>query len=143
MVAYLVGVGLALAVGVFATLLGFDRDRAFYPTVTIVIASLYILFAVMGGSGTALGVESAVALLFAVASVLGFKRNLWVVAAALFGHGVLDAFHGHLIANPGVPSWWPGFCLAYDVTAAGYLALRLSRAGVGDAILSRHPDRGR
>jgi hypothetical protein len=26
-----------------------------------------------------------------------------------------------------VPPWWPQFCLAYDVVAAGYLALRLKR----------------
>src|SRR5687768_15662843 len=119
MVAYLVGGGLALAVCVFTTVVRFDRDRAFYPTGTVVVASLCILFAVMGGSGTALGVECAVALLFAVAAVVGFKLNLWVVAAALFGHGVFDALHPHLIANPGVPSWWPGFCGAYDVVAAG------------------------
>lgn len=40
--ALLMGVLLALAVGLFATAVGLDRDRAFYPTVTIVIASLYI-----------------------------------------------------------------------------------------------------
>jgi hypothetical protein len=130
MVAYLVGVGLALAVGVFATVVGFDRDRAFYPTVTVVIASYYILFAVMGGSTTALIVESAVVLLFVIASAVGFKRNLWIVAVALAAHGVQDGFHARLIANPGVPSWWPGFCLAYDVTAAGYLALLLSLSRV-------------
>ena len=37
--ALLVGVLLAVAVGLFATGLGLDRDRAFYPTVMIVIAS--------------------------------------------------------------------------------------------------------
>ena len=42
---YLVGVGLALVVAVFGTLVGFDRHRAFYPTVLIVIASYYGLFA--------------------------------------------------------------------------------------------------
>jgi hypothetical protein len=31
-------------------------------------------------------------------------------------------FHGQLIANPGVPAWWPAFCSAYDGVAAGYLA---------------------
>ena|SRR5687767_5604752 len=130
MAAYSVGVGLALAVCLFLTLAGFDRDRATYPLVTVVVASFYILFAVMGGSGRALGAESAVAVLFVVAAVVGFKLNLWVVATALFVHGVFDAFHAHLIANPGVPSWWPRFCLAYDVAAAAYLAVLLSRSRV-------------
>ena len=127
---YAVGVGLALAVCLFATSVGFDRDRAFYPTVTIVIASYYALFAVMGGSTRALGIESVVILLFLVASVLGFKLNLWFVVGALFGHGFLDFFHAGLIANPGVPVWWPPFCLACDGTMGGYLAFLLSRSMV-------------
>jgi len=32
-----------------------------------------------------------------------------------------------LLSNPGVPGWWPAFCLAYDVTAAAYLAWLLKR----------------
>ena len=65
---------------------------------------------------------------FVLVAVLGFKLNLWWVAGALFAHGVFDFFHGHLIANPGVPVWWPGWCLSYDVTAAGYLAWLLRRS---------------
>jgi hypothetical protein len=33
-----------------------------------------------------------------------------------------DFTHAALISNPGVPVWWPQFCLGYDVTAALYLA---------------------
>ena len=47
---YLIGAGLALAVCAFALLAGFDRDRVFYPTLLIVVASYYILFAAMGAS---------------------------------------------------------------------------------------------
>ena len=36
---YVIGVILAAAVAGLATLVGFDRERAFYPTVLIVIAS--------------------------------------------------------------------------------------------------------
>jgi hypothetical protein len=38
--------------------------------------------------------------------------------------------HGRLIANPGVPAWWPMFCLACDVTAAGCLASLLLRSRI-------------
>ena len=48
--ALLVGAFLALTVGLLATAIGLDCDRAFYPTVTIVIASYYARFAVMGAS---------------------------------------------------------------------------------------------
>ena len=51
---YLIGVVLAAVVCAFAMLTGFDRDRVFYPTLLIVIATYYILFAVMGNFHIAL-----------------------------------------------------------------------------------------
>jgi len=120
--AYLIGVVLALAVSLFARLVGLDRDRAFYPTVMIVIAALYGLFAVMGGAPAELAGEWIAMGGFILLAVLGFRRSLWFVAAALFAHGVFDFFHGHLVSNPGVPAWWPAFCGTYDITAAGCLA---------------------
>lgn len=120
--ALLVGALLALAVGVFATAVGLDRDRGFYPTVTIVIALLYSLFAVMGGSNQALVIEALVGMVFIAVAVAGFRSSLWLVAAALLAHGIFDFTRGAAIANPGVPIWWPHFCLTYDVVAAGYLA---------------------
>jgi hypothetical protein len=109
-------------VGIFATVVRLDRDRAFYPTVAIVIASLYSLFAVMGGSTRALVIESLVGVGFVVLAVLGFWTSLWLVAAGLGLHGVFDLVHGAVVSNPGVPYWWPAFCGTYDVAAAGYLA---------------------
>jgi hypothetical protein len=124
---YLAGVVLALMVSGLATLIGLDRDRAFYPTLLLVIASYYVLFAVMGGSGHALVVEILVMTGFLLVAVFGFKKSLWLVVAALAAHGVFDFFHGHVVANPGVPAWWPAFCLTYDVTAAAFLAWLLTR----------------
>ena len=127
---FLIGAVLALLIGLFATFVGLDRDRAFYPTVMIVIALYYALFTVMGGSVQVLMIESMVIVAFLGASVAGFKRSLWLVVAALAAHGVFDLVHGHLIENPGVPLWWPLFCLAYDVVAAAYLAWLLLRSKV-------------
>jgi len=120
--AFLVGALLALAVGLLATTSRLDRDRAFYPTVTIVVAALYSLFAVMGASPSALIRESLVGAAFLAAAVIGFRSSLWIVAVALAGHGAFDFVHGTVISNPGVPVWWPAFCGTYDVTAGAYLA---------------------
>ena len=117
-----VGALLAFAVGLLATAIGLDRDRAFYPIVTIVIASYYALFAVMGASTNALVLESVVGAAFLAVAVFGFRSSLWVVVLALAAHGVFDLAHSRVISNPGVPAWWPAFCLTYDVTAAAYLA---------------------
>ena len=120
--ALVVGALLAIVVGLFATGIGLDRDRAFYPVVAIVVASYYALFAVMGASTHAIVLESLVGTVFLAAAVSGFKSSLWFVVAALAAHGIFDLGHGTVISNPGVPSWWPEFCLTYDVTAAAYLA---------------------
>jgi hypothetical protein len=120
--AYFIGVAVALAVALFAMRVGLDHDRTFYSTVTIVVASYYVLFAAMGGSGHALVLELVVMAGFVTAAVLGFKKSEWILVAALAGHGVFDAFRGNVIENPGVPAWWPAFCGAYDVVAAACLA---------------------
>lgn len=121
-----VGAVLAMAAGVLGRISGMDRDRAFYPTVTIVVASLYALFAVLGGSPSALMAEILFGSVFAVLAVVGFRRSLWLVAGALTGHGLFDFVHGQLVANPGVPPWWPAFCGTYDVVAGVFLAWLLA-----------------
>jgi hypothetical protein len=121
---YLVGVALALIAGFCTTVAGLDRDRALYPAILIVVASYYDLFAAMGDSA-ALVSEISVTAAFLVLAIVGFRTTLWLVVVALAGHGVLDLFHGELVANAGVPTWWPMFCLSYDVAAAAYLAWRL------------------
>ena len=90
--------------------------------VTFVIASYYGLFAVMGGSTSALIHESLVVAVFFLIAVAGFKKNLWLVVFALAAHGLFDFFHGDVIPDPGVPAWWPPFCLTYDIVTAAYLS---------------------
>lgn len=123
----IIGVVLAVVVGISLTFIGMDRDRALYPAIMIVIAGLYELFALIGGSSQALIFESICAVVFIALSVAGFKSTLWIVVFALAAHGVFDIFHGQVVHNPGVPVWWPGFCSAYDITAAAYLAWLVSR----------------
>jgi hypothetical protein len=67
------------------------------------IASYYILFAVMGSSTPVLFLESLLAGAFVALAVAGFRKNLWLIVAALAGHGVFDFFHHLFIQNPGVP----------------------------------------
>ena len=102
---YLIGVALAAVVCAFAMLAGFDRDRVFYPTLLMPIATYYILFAVMGSSTRATIIESVIAVAFLALAFAGFKRNLWFTVAALAGHGVFDFCHDVFIQNPGVPVW--------------------------------------
>jgi len=122
---YVIGLVLALVILGGATVIGFDRDRVFYPAVLLVVASYYALFAIMAASTTALLAECVAAGLFIAAAVIGFRTRLWLAAVALAGHGVFDLFHHYIIQNPGVPPWWPGFCMAFDIAAGAYLAVLL------------------
>ena len=113
---------------------GFDRDRAFYPVILIVIAWYYVLFAVMGGSTRAIISESVVMTIFVVTAIVGFKLSEWIVALGIAGHGVFDSIHGSLISNPGMPRWWPAFCGTIDIAiAAGLVWLILHGRRSADA----------
>lgn len=122
---YVVGVVIAIAACGLGTVAGFERDRAFFPVMMIVIASYYVLFAVLGVDERVLVVEIAFSAAFVGLAVTGFRTNLWIVAAALLGHAGFDLIHGHVVTNPGVPGGWPMFCAAVDAAAAVYLAWRL------------------
>jgi hypothetical protein len=126
-VPYVIGIVLSLGVASFARAVGFDRDRSFYPTVTIVIASYYVLFAAMSGSVQTVFLESIVMTGFAIAAVVGFKSSAWIVVGALASHGRFDALRAEVLENSGVPVWWPAFCLAVDLGAAASLAWLIQR----------------
>lgn len=125
MTPFAIGAALALATVVFAIVTGFDRDRAFYPTVLIPVATYYILFAALAPSGSPWLIESIIAAVFVATAAIGFRSSLWIVAAGLVAHGMMDLVHARLVDNPGVPLWWPAFCMAYDVTLGAAMAILL------------------
>jgi hypothetical protein len=124
----LIGIVLAGVVAVFARVVGLDRDKAFYPTVLIIVGAFYVLFAVMAGGGPGLAPELIGFAIFAGLAVLGFRTSLWVVVAGLAAHGVFDFVRHNWFPGPGAPEWWPGFCGGYDVAAAIALAAILINA---------------
>jgi hypothetical protein len=65
-----IGAVLALGVSAYASWIGLDRDRAFYPTVLIVIAACYVLFSVMGGITRSTILEISIASIFTAAAFL-------------------------------------------------------------------------
>ena len=122
---YIVGITLALFFCAAAAGLGMDRERVFYPAVVMAVASYYLAFAVVDGRNGVMLSEVAIAAVFIAGAVAGFKLNPWIAVVALGGHGVMDAFHDHLVHNIGVPQVWPGFCMSFDVTAAVIVALAM------------------
>ena len=119
--ALLIGVLLAIAIGLSGRLSGMDRDRAMYPIILVVIASYYVQFLSIDGFGRSAAIELGIALLFGACAVVGFRFSLWVVAVALALHGLFDFAHSSFSAGDGVPLWWPEFCLGVDIALAVFL----------------------
>jgi hypothetical protein len=49
-----------------------------------------------------------------------------LIVVALAAHGTFDFTHHFFFQNRGVPGWYPGFCMTYDVVAAAILAAILT-----------------
>jgi hypothetical protein len=81
---YVIGIVLSVSVPLFARCVGFDRDRAFYPTVLMVIASSYVLFAAITGSdraeAEAAGIKTLVLSHLTLADDPEVAEHMWIVA---------------------------------------------------------------
>jgi hypothetical protein len=125
----LVGVLLAIGVAALAKFTRFDQDRSFYSTVLVIIASYYVLFAVLDGSGHALVWELVIAVAFSTVAIIGALVLPTLVGIGIVAHGLFDLVHDGLIENPGVPAWWPGFCGSIDIVL-GLWVIMLTRSRV-------------
>ena len=115
MIAFITGVGLAVVLAIFGKLTGYEKDRSFFPTLLIVIASYYMLFAILDGSVSTILIEIAVAAFFIVLAIWGSYQFPLIVGAAIALHGIFDFMYGHFYLNNGVPVWWPAFCAGIDI----------------------------
>lgn len=119
---FLVGVLIAVGVGVLASSVGWYRDRSFYSVVTVVVGSYYALFSVMAASSEILVLEIAIGMVFLALAIMGSQWSLWVIVAAQVAHGTFDLTHELFFSNPSVPVFWPEFCSMFDFAFALYLA---------------------
>jgi hypothetical protein len=122
-----VGVLLAVGVAALGKFTRFDEDRSFYSTVLVIIASYYVLFAILGGSGHALVWELVVAVGFSAVAIIGALYLPMLVGIGITAHGLFDLVHHVLIEDPGVPTWWPSFCGSIDV-ALGLWVVTITRS---------------
>jgi hypothetical protein len=91
----------------------------------VLIAAIYLGFAVADGRPKVLAVEVAVASVFVVVAAAAVPGLPWLVVAGLVGHGLKDLWQHrtHFVANT---RWWPPFCATVDVVAAGLIAVLLA-----------------
>ena len=93
-----------------------------YALGLILIAAVYIGFAVADGRRIVLVVESCVATVFVLLGAAGLTGPLWLLVLGYAGHGLKDLWQhrSHFVANT---RWWPPFCLVVDWIVAAVLVL--------------------
>jgi hypothetical protein len=99
-----------------------------YALGLILIAAVYIGFAVADGRRIVLVVESCVATVFVLLGAVGVTGPVWLLVVGFAGHGLKDFWQHrtHFVADT---RWWPPFCLVIDWIVAAVLVL-LIVAGV-------------
>jgi hypothetical protein len=95
-----------------------------YALGIVLIASVYIGFAVADGRRTVLAVETTVAGVFVIIAAVAVTGSPWLLVVGLAGHGVKDLWQHRrqFVANT---RWWPPFCLVVDWVAATIIALAI------------------
>jgi hypothetical protein len=90
----------------------------------VLIAAVYIGFAVADGRARVIAVEVGIAAAFVVVAAAGVTGPAWLLVVGLAGHGVKDLWQHRrqFVANT---RWWPPFCLVVDWVAAAILVVLL------------------
>jgi hypothetical protein len=90
----------------------------------VLIASVYIGFAVADGRPKVIAAESIVASVFVVVAAAAVTGTVWLIVAGLVGHGLKDLWQHRrqFVANT---RWWPPFCVVVDWIAAALIAVAI------------------
>ena len=96
-----------------------------YGLSLVLIAAVYIGFAVADGRARVIAVEAGIAAAFVVVAAVGVTGPAWLLVVGLAGHGVKDLWQHRrqFVANT---RWWPPFCLVVDWVAAAILVVLLA-----------------
>ena len=99
-----------------------------YALGLVLIASVYIGFAVADGRPAVIAVESSVAAAFVIVAAAAITGSPWLLVLGLTAHGLKDLWQHRrqFVANT---RWWPPFCLVVDWVAAAAIAAEIA-AGV-------------
>ena len=91
-----------------------------YALGLVVIASIYVGFAVADGRVKVIAAESSVTFAFLVVAAAAVTGSPWLLVAGMVGHGLKDLWQhrSHFVANT---RWWPPFCMVVDWVVAAII----------------------
>ena len=95
-----------------------------YALGLVLIASVYIGFAVADGRPAVIAVESSVVAAFVIVAAAAVTGSPWLLVLGLTAHGLKDLWQHRrqFVANT---RWWPPFCLVVDWVAAAAIAAEI------------------
>ena len=91
-----------------------------YALGLVLIAAVYVGFAVADGRPNVIAVESSVAFAFVLVAAAAVTGSPWLLVIGLAGHGLKDLWQhrSHYVANT---RWWPPFCMVVDWVVAAII----------------------
>jgi fucose 4-O-acetylase-like acetyltransferase len=95
-----------------------------YALGLVVIAGIYVGFAVADGRPRVVAVESGVAASFVIFAAAAVTLSPWLLVAAYIAHGCKDLWQHRTQFVTGT-RWWPPFCATVDWTVAAIIAVAI------------------
>jgi hypothetical protein len=95
-----------------------------YAAGIMVIAAIYIGFAVADGRPRVIAVETSVATVFILIAAVAVTGSPWLLVVGFIGHGLKDLWQHRrqFVANT---HWWPPFCLVVDWVVAAVIVVEI------------------
>jgi hypothetical protein len=95
-----------------------------HALMVVLIAAVYIGFAVSDGRTNVIAVESVVVGAFFVVATVAVAVTPWLLVVLYLAHGAKDLWqHRHQFVRG--TRWWPPFCFAVDMTVASIVAAQI------------------
>jgi hypothetical protein len=89
-----------------------------YALGLVLIAAIYVGFAVADGRPKVIVAESSVASVFVLVAAIAVTGSVWLIVVGLVGHGLKDLWQ-HRASSLPTPGGGPPFCVVTDWVAAG------------------------
>ena len=119
------GVAVGLAQATTPLLFWWLDSATVYALGLMVIAAIYIGFAVADGRPKVIAVETTVTTAFIVIGAAAVTGSPWLLVVGLAGHGLKDLWQHrtHFVATT---RWWPPFCMAVDFVVAAIIVIEIA-----------------
>jgi hypothetical protein len=118
---FIIVLGLAALTCLAGYFMSWYKALDFFAVILVLIAGVYIGFAIEDGRRNKLVIEVAVALGFVALVLLGMWKWPWLIPAGYFLHGVWDLLHHPLKIGARVRKWYPPACIAYDWLVGAFI----------------------